>query len=479
MFYRKSSVRLLAGIVCFFMVIEVANAWLVPALGVAGRFLSGPITNTVIWAGSRLGANPGLAKGFEWSLAINGAVFGTTWFGDPLQKLTEPIKAKIMIPPNKDQPTANPDPKQYSDAPQPTDPLQPTPKDQFVPTEGNPDYPSNFPAVVQSVGGAGQKTFNVKNANGIVTGTVDVEVTTAAKQGATSQWQGGVTINGTTGYYWVYTTGKVITCPTGYTLSNGACNRTVPVSEVQKPAGTVSCEVIRKSDGTWYIDPKNPECAALQSSSNITTTNGGKTVKIDNGNGQKLSVTDNDDGTRQYDLQDGSKWRTIKTGPYDPGLDGRQIQSIQDGSGTTNPNAPTPTNPGGTGTGTGTGTGSGGSCGGTGQPSCSIDDAGFDGKATDGDGLGEKVDAHDTTIKDKIAALGGSDKHGMDWTWTPSIPRVQCQPYEFGTGTRTMSVDLCGTFEVIRQALGWLLYIMMAWGLFDLLLSGTTSKGRK
>ena len=487
---NKRVIRATVAALCLVLVTQAAQAWIIPALAATGRFLAGPITNTVMWLGRSAAANPTMAKAVEWSIAAHGAVIGALWFGKSDQVASSPIEAKIVIAPKKDQPTVNPDPKKFDDTAASSDPLQPAPKSSFSSAESTTARPSTYPLIVQAVGGEGesqwyQDTVNqdirylvvwapdyVQNGTTFTNGCSAPSLSTVPTGYDYKGWCGNVTGVARPGNYAVYYDQKTRACPAGYTLSSGNCVLT-DVAQVTKPAGTVSCEITRKSDNTWYIDPKNPECASLAAS--ITQSADKKKLTVTNGSGKTATVTDNDDGTRDYDFQDGDTWRNIKTGPYDPGLGGRPITSITDGGGT---------NPGGTagtpGSGTGsTGSGSGGSCGGAGQPACSIDDSGFDGKATDGDGLTGKVDAHDQSIKDKLTSMNPADKHGMDWTWLPSIPRVACTPFEFGTAGKTMTIDMCSTFAVIRQALGWLLYIFMAWGLFDLLMSGTTTKGRK
>lgn len=487
---NKRVIRATVAALCLVLVTQAAQAWIIPALAATGRFLAGPITNTVMWLGRSAAANPTMAKAAEWSIAAHGAIIGALWFGKSDQTASTPIEAKIVIAPKKDQPTVNPDPKKFDDTASSSDPLQPAPKSSFSSAESTTVRPSTYPLIVQAIGGEGesqwyQDTVNqdirylamrapdyVQNGTTYTNACSAPSVATVPTGYDYKGWCGNVTGVTNPGNYVVYYDQKTRACPAGYTLSSGNCVLT-DVAQVTKPAGTVSCEITRKSDNTWYIDPKNPECASLAAS--ITQSADKKKLTVTNGAGKTATVTDNDDGTRDYDFQDGDTWRNIKTGPYDPGLGGRPITSITDGGGT-NPGGTAGTPGGSTG---GTGSGSGGSCGGAGQPACSIDDSGFDGKATDGDGLTGKVDAHDQSIKDKLTSMNPADKHGMDWTWLPSIPRVACTPFEFGTAGKTMTIDMCSTFAVIRQALGWLLYIFMAWGLFDLLMSGTTTKGRK
>lgn len=468
---------------CFVIAIEVAQAWVIPALMWTGRFLAGPITSTVMWLGRSAAANPTMARALEWSIVGHGAVIGAVWFGKPDQTNTTPIEAKLVIAPKKDQQTVNPDPTKFDDTPSDSDKLQPKPKSAYPAAESTTTLTSTYPAIIQSLGGAGSTGWYQYNAKNDIRYLVVAapqnncaapELNSVPAGYDSKAWCGGVTIGGTSASYAVYADIKErCTSSPGYVLTNGECVLQ-DASVVQKPPSTVSCEVIRGSDNTWYVDPKNPECAALSAS--ISQSSDKKKLTVDNKNGESVTVTENDDGTRNYDFQSGDNWRSIKTGAYDASLNGRPITSITDGTGS-NPSGTAGNS--GTGTTGSSGTGSGGSCGGSGQPACSIDDSGFDGKSTDGEGLVGKVDAHDESIKDKFSGISASDKHGMDWSWTPSIPRVACTPFEFGTGGRTMSIDMCNTFSVIRQALGWLLYIFMAWGLFDLLMSGTTSKGRK
>lgn len=489
---NKRVIRATVAALCFVLVTQAAQAWVIPALSATGRFLSGPITNTVMWLGRSAAANPTIFKAFEFSIAVHGAIIGAVWFGNSDQTASTPIHAKLVISPNNDQPTVNPDPKRYNDTPSSSDSLQPAPKASFASAESTTPYPKIYPEVVQAIGGEGESGWYQYNTNSdirylamwapdfVQNGTFHANscgapATQVVPSGYDFRgWCGNVTGIMNTGNYVVFADQKTRGCPAGYTLSSGNCILT-DEPNVMKPAATIACEVTRKSDNTWYIDPKNPECSALMSS--ITQSTDGKKITVSNGSGETVTVTENTDGSRDYDFQQGDSWRTIKTGAYDPGLDGRPVLSVTDGGGQ-NPNGDAGSGPGTSPGGGGSG-GSGGSCGGSGQPACAIDDSGFDGQATDGDGLMTKIADHDQGIMDRIAAVNPADQHGMEWNWLPAIPRVACVPFEYGTGSRVVTIDMCQTFAVIRQALGWLLYIFMAWGLFELLMSGTTTKGRK
>lgn len=489
------SLRLFLAAGLFVFSVSIAQAWVYPALTVAGRFFSGPISTTVVWLGRAASSNPTMAKAFEWSLAAHAAVLSMVWFGDPAQTSGTPIAAKLVIPTKVDTPTANPDPKRYDDAP--AGQLQPVPKTSFSAQSdtlaSGLSYGDVF-GLVFAAGGEKQyansttadRLFYAKRFSaGTVAGAdyPDEASIPTSWNGGTKVWTQRTATSpaqvwncGTSGQAnclvdVLYEKSVALSCPAQYTLANGVCTLTGDASQVKKPPETVPCEVTRTSSGSWHVDPKNPECEGL--SAQIQTAADGS-LRVSNGAGQTLGVTEKSNGGRRYDIQSGDSWRSIDTGAYDSAQNGSPITSITDGTGQ-NPNLPAS----GGSTGGTTGGTSGGSCGGTGQPACAIDDSGFDGKATDGDGLVQKIEDHDQSILEKLAGISWNDKHGIDWTWTPAIPRVACEPYVFGTAGHSITIDMCTTFSVIRQALGWLLYIFLAWGLFDMAIHGTTSNGGK
>lgn len=142
---------------------------------------------------------------------------------------------------------------------------------------------------------------------------------------------------------------------------------------------------------------------------------------------------------------------------------GAVAKYVQTGSGA----AYTPAAPGsGAGTGTGqTGQGSG-SCGGAGQPACSVvvNDSGFAGQYS-----GPAAGTHDTALGSQKAQMEALDAPGITWAdWMPTLKpgtATSCHAVDF-TGSitagpaaglsSTYGLDLCPVLEVIRQILGWL-----------------------
>jgi len=156
---NKRFIRATVAALCLVLVTQAAQAWIIPALAATGRFLAGPITNTVMWLGRTAAANPTMAKAAEWSIAAHGAIIGALWFGKSDQTASTPIEAKIVIAPKKDQPTVNPDPKKFDDTASSSDPLQPAPKSSFSSVESTTVRPSTYPLIVQAIGGEGESQW--------------------------------------------------------------------------------------------------------------------------------------------------------------------------------------------------------------------------------------------------------------------------------------------------------------------------------
>lgn len=150
---------------CLVLVTQAAQAWIIPALAATGRFMAGPITNTVMWLGRAAASNPTMARAAEWSIAAHGAIIGALWFGKSDQTASTPIEAKIIIAPAKDQPTVNPDPEKFDDTASSSDALQPAPKPSFSSTVATTQAPSSYPLIVQAIGGAGESGWYQYNTN--------------------------------------------------------------------------------------------------------------------------------------------------------------------------------------------------------------------------------------------------------------------------------------------------------------------------
>ena len=94
---NKRVIRATVAALCLVLVTQAAQAWIIPALAATGRFLAGPITNTVMWLGRSAAANPTMAKAVEWSIAAHGAVIGATLINLGIYGFNMHIEALIGI----------------------------------------------------------------------------------------------------------------------------------------------------------------------------------------------------------------------------------------------------------------------------------------------------------------------------------------------------------------------------------------------
>lgn len=470
----------------------------------AWTWLLAPITEATIWLGRFAATNYNLARAFEWTMAGTGAIATAVWLGrhDEPATNTSGVQAKLIVKLKQDEPRMNPDPTRWND-PTPGA-IDPTPKTSYTNTDvaSYPVIPGSYNQVLDDMGAPSQKYYRETNtgstqyrdlaskvwythSNGQYDYNGPTQFPTKDDQGRSSVYYRQTsaspcgTTSGTYGqanyivyppcqYQQVYSKQVNISCADGFVASGSQC-LLANAANAKKPAGT-PCEVVRLSNGTWDLDAKNPECATFTATNYLKSISASK-IRAAVDQDTYVDIDALPSGGRQIDVYDASAKRTFVTGPYDPQTDGFGIQTISDSGAPPNSNS-------GAGTGSGTSGTAVGSCGGTGQPACGIDDAGFDGKATDGNGLLGKITANDQSITDKLNSTSATDTHGINWSWIPVVPRVACTPFQFGTGAHSMTFDLCETFSVIRQALGWLLYILTAWGLFDLFTQGTSGNKR-
>lgn len=309
---------------------------------------------------------------WDIGIGVSGVLAGMFW-ADCTYQITscqDPGAAQALVAPNDNKakkpltvdlrPTAsrkNPDPKQFNDAVSPS--RGPSPKATYQPTAGLPTaVPGNYGAIVQAIGGEGSVSYAVTNGMRTFTSTLTRNVS------VTYAWQGSVSINGASAYYYVLDSSLVLPTLPGYTKS-GSTYTLTDASQVKKPA-TTPCEAIWDSAAKkMQFDAANPNCDGLESQ---LVTSDGKIVVVDNA-GAKTSVAPQSSGGFKVTKTnaDGS-WKSVDTAPYDAGQGGYPI--VGSSSGSTPSTNPDPGTPGGTGTGgTGTGntgTGTGGDCAGYG-----------------------------------------------------------------------------------------------------------------
>jgi len=86
------------------------------------------------------------------------------------------------------------------------------------------------------------------------------------------------------------------------------------------------------------------------------------------------------------------------------------------------------------------------------------------GTPTDGSLSAQKADyeAKATERKNYIESLGNQGNHGLTWDWTFELPGGTCTAYTFTIASKTFTLDPCEKFGMIRDALGFLIYITTA-----------------
>lgn len=304
-----------------------------------------------------------------------------------------------------------------------------------------------------------------------------------------------------------------VTCGTGglYVWDNARskCVLIGSAANVPKPEGTI-CEVFHNAAWTIYEDTQNPECKKTTAptvstpgaasdpvmkikicytgaNGNPNCTYGGPVTAAPAGVGyEALEPADQPTASNPgevWEQDDGvTKTRTY-LGPVNTTKGGRVV------AGTTNKPSSGDATQGGSGTGTGTGgTGTGGGtgggttinntgvCGAPGFPVCSTttDDSGFKDMRTDSatEGLGARIARNDQDQVTKLNGVKGDDMHGI--TFGTPIENIlpdtsQCQVMHINLGpNRTWNLDLCTGLARWRQLAGYALYILTAFGIFEI-----------
>jgi hypothetical protein len=241
---------------------------------------------------------------------------------------------------------------------------------------------------------------------------------------------------------------------------NKQLDKCVSSSSAEKPA-TLPCEIIYKG-GVWQTDVRNPNCVEAGNAYDIQ----GNNLHLRDAD-TEIEIIRNADGTYKIRANDGDGWKTINTGGYSESNGGAPLSDVIDSGTGGFVRDVYVIHTGGSGNGDGEG---GGSCGGSGQPPCSVDDSGFDGRA---DGLAGKFGELDEANGEGKKAMDdykASDNFGFLSDWFPKLwpERVACQdlvvPLEFSKGPlrglwRT-KIEFCDKASGIRGFIGWLVYLM-------------------
>lgn len=434
----KKKIRLLAFSLLFAS--SFACAW---------TFLIAPVTSTVMWLGRVAGTDLVMARALEISAWTVGSIIAFVKWDTPTS--TQPGAAKIAVSLDPNAKRTNPDPSKFNDPSGSQRDV--TPKPSFPVDAGLSPQPATYTEVINAGGGVysnGSAPYYRLQYVVSVPGQANDQYCTGnlslVPAGYSMAWYGDH--NGVCTY--VISKSEPLACPAGYVNDgNNGCTLN-DTSQVQKPADTVPCEVLKNSDGTWNVDNANPACsdvsAALQ--------NNGSTLQMDRTSTSYDTVKANTDGTYTLTASDGNVQRTIQTGPYSSSSQGYPITSITDG----------PATPSGSGSSFGTG---GGTCGGPNQPKCAMDDSGFSGADGFLNGkLGDIGDALDAR-QSQLENLTTQDNAGVEGSWITGYlpgPVVACKPIplnlSFSHGpvagtTGSASVDICAHVTWVRELMAW------------------------
>jgi len=432
-----------------------ARLWLlslffVSSFAFAWGFLIAPVTTTVMWLGRVAGTDLVFARALEISAWSIGSIIAfVKW--DTVGS-TSPSTAKITVSLDPNAKRTNPDSSKFNDPSGAQRDV--TPKPSFPVDAGLQPQPATYTEVINAGGGVysngSAPYYRIKHVVTVPGQAADQYCTgnlSLVPPGYSMSWYGDH--NGVCTY--VVTKSEPLACPAGYINDgNNGCTL-ADVAQVQKPADTVPCEVLKNSDGTWNVDGANPTCTEVNAALKVN----GNTVQMDRSPTSYDTVKANPDGTYTISASDGNVQRTIQTGPYSSSSNGYPVTGITDG-------AAVPSGSPGSGSGTG-----GGSCGGAGQVPCAMDDSGFTGKDGFLSGkLGEIGSALDAK-KDQIDGLTDQGNAGIDGSWITGFlpgPVVTCKPIPLNislthgplAGTSGSSqVDICAHVTWVRDIMAW------------------------
>lgn len=467
-------------------------AW-IPFLIAGGEWLAGAVSaSRVAWV-----TNAGLRAATAKSLSLHATIGGLALTSAAIIENTpSKVPAHVMIDLTEGGTRLNPDPKRYDDATAAS--VDPIPKASFNPYDELTVLPSNWPDVITDMGSPAFKLY--RDAAG--TRLTKVQTYTyqiGYREGASYTTTGGIPSVDASGWARQYnkkittvtcggsaTTSpnceyqvaysppsELISCPAGYTRNNNICTLQ-DATQVVKPEKTIPCEVTRDASGAFQIDSKNPECNTLTADGSVKSV-ASDTVQVSNAAESVTAKCTSAACDIAYQDKVNDSWTNIKTGaPNSSG--GREVTAIEYGTGT-NPSVPGG-GTGGDGDGDGEGDGSGSGCGTKDNP-CSVNDEGFKDLATDGQDSIAKLEQDKQEWLDRVNSVNGEDKHGVDLEWIPQLPKGQCEPITFGVEDHQMVIDWCDKASIIRNVLGWLLYLYTAYFIVCLFFDRTTSSGSK
>lgn len=217
--------------------------------------------------------------------------------------------------------------------------------------------------------------------------------------------------------------------------------------------GTVNGQVVCLNTSTGSTTPQTTQTTSSSSTPTTTNPDGSttKTSTVTNPDGSKattVTVTQTSGAT--------SSTTTITQSPTGGGLP--PMSPI--GSSAGNPSNKSDQNP---------------TCGWPGGPACKIDETGT---PSDGSLADQKssFDSAATARNNAISALGSQGDHGLVWDWTWVLPSGTCTAMNYGVPGKMISLDPCEKLGMVRDLLGFALYIVTALGLLGVI-ANSQNKG--
>lgn len=250
-----------------------------------------------------------------------------------------------------------------------------------------------------------------------------------------------------------YVGGTVASCPTGTNPVGSVSVIPTNTCGAGQQKGTVNGRVVCLNTSTGTPVPQTVQSTS-STSSQVTTNPDGSTTNTkttDNPDGSKTTVT-----TTTQPNGSSTSTTTVVQSP----LGGRLPPNSPVGSAAGNPSNKADENP---------------TCGWPGGPPCKIDEAGT---PSDGSLSSQKGDFETQAVarNSAIAALGSQGNHGLTWDWTWVLPSGTCMAMNYGVPGKMISLDPCEKLHMVRDLLGFALYIATALALLAIM-TNSQSKG--
>jgi len=242
--------------------------------------------------------------------------------------------------------------------------------------------------------------------------------------------------------------GGPITCTVSGTLTGSQCSsgdQQIIPPESQKCPDGYAIGTVSGVAGCYKTGTPSPSTSTTTSS-----TQGDVTTKVTttinpatNTTTTTTTTTNNVTNTSSTTVQNSPTNSSLPMGDPDgkapPGSAGQSPKGTSSGNPSNNPDQ----NP---------------TCGWPGGPPCKIDESGT---PTDGALTTQKTDyeTKSTERKNQIDSLGLQGDHGMVWDWVFPMPSGGCSALSYGASGHYFTIDPCEKLGLVRDLLGFILYI--------------------